>query len=151
MCPDAQLQRTMFRRFVNISFPNREPLHTPRARVCVRPSSTALQSQLPQQATSHKGPPVTCIACKQGPSLRHHWCIAIAKASHLSPKHGLVFRCSTFGTGGVALHDVAASVVGSDSAGVRLETVLPSQLLARRTQGLTRFPPGNSNTISSSL
>src|SRR5947209_7272992 len=86
------------------------------------------------------------------PRIRHHWYIAIAKASHLSPPAWLGvsmqhFRDRGKGGGGGALH-MSRKVVGSDSAGGRLERVLPNQLLAR-TQGLTCFPPGNLNIISS--
>ena len=155
MCPDAQLQEKDVQEISStLVLRMGEPLHIPRARVCVRPSPTACKVSFRSKKKPHliKATPGHMHSnAKPEPAYVIIGCIAIAKASHLSPNHGLVLQCSIFGTGGVALHDVATRFVDSDSAAVRLERVLPSQLLARRTQGLTRFPPGNLNTISPSL
>lgn len=58
------MQRALFREIRQHSCPNPGPLHTPRARVRGSPGFEELQSQLPQQATSHNAQ-VRCTAPMQ--------------------------------------------------------------------------------------
>jgi hypothetical protein len=80
-----------------LGFLNGEPLHTPRARVRMRHGSSACKVSFRSKPHLIRAPG-HMHSMQTGPSLRHHWCVAIAKASHLS-RRWLGVSCSMFGTG----------------------------------------------------
>jgi hypothetical protein len=121
-----------------LAFPNGEPLHTPRARFCVRPGATACEVSF-RSKPHPKRALVTCTACKQDPT---YVIIGVEQLRKLPirPRLWLDALMLHVWDRGSGLHDVAARVVGSDSAGVEARKGLAKSAFGAKDTGINTFP-----------